>query len=232
MKELFLKVFKSSQELEPYFNNKIAVRRDRDRRGAVKIAVIDDHPFAAHANLASHNYNIVQFGDISNIDQVKEYDIILCDILGVGLFFNDSLQGASLIIEIKRHYPGKWVLAYTGATLSQTATREAKSAADELIKKDIEINEWIKCLDRYVNFVLNPHVIWTRIRDDLIKRGLSTKDLIIIEDAFTSSILKNKPDSDYLYKSISRSNIPEDAKNIVNGLVSSAIFSLISSGSA
>lgn len=227
MKEVLLTPFRSSRDLEGYYKDRIAVRPIRDRRNSVKIAVIDDQPFAPQTNLRAYWYDITPIGDIRTIDQVAGYDLILCDILGVGLSFNTTLQGASLIAEIKRVFPEKWVIAYTGATLNQAVTREAKSVADALIKKDIDIKEWVDRLDRYVAEVLNPYSVWERIRIDLVGRGIGTKDVLLLESAYVGAIFKGRGGAAAMQKALDKSHIPEDARNIVNGVISSAIFGFI-----
>jgi len=228
VKNLLLKPFRSSRDLESYFADRVAARQIRDRRHAVRIAVIDDQPFAPQANLNAYHYNIRPVGDIRSVDQIKDYDLILCDILGVGLSFNDSLQGASLIAEIKRVYPEKWVVAYTGATLNQSATREAKSVADALIKKDVDIKEWVDKLDNYIDLILDPQMVWSRVRSDLVNRGVGTKDILLLEDAFVSSILRSRPDPAALSDALDRTKLSGDARNIITGLISSAIYSFVS----
>jgi CheY-like chemotaxis protein len=227
MKNLLLKPFRTSRDLESYFTDRVAAREIRDRRQAVRIAVVDDHPFAPQANLNAYNYNITQIGDVRSVDQVKGYDLVLCDIIGVGLSFSQTLQGASLMAEIKRVYPEKLVIAYTGATLNQSATKEAKLVADALIKKDIDIKEWVDKLDNYINLVLNPQTAWSRVRADLVSRGVGTKDILLLEDAFVGSMLSDRPTPRSLATTLDRTKLSGDARNIVTGLISSAIYSFV-----
>src|SRR5947209_2369225 len=79
----------------------IRVRRAQinrlDIRGSVPIAAIDDQPFEPATNLRHNHYNIVHLNDIQNIDEIKAYPIILCDLQGVGANLDPKLQGAHLI---------------------------------------------------------------------------------------------------------------------------------------
>ena len=54
--------------------------------------------------LQRHKFDIDKFDDIENIESLNAYDIILCDIQGVGTKFNTSYQGAYLVKEIYKRY--------------------------------------------------------------------------------------------------------------------------------
>ncbi|MDP3677295.1 MAG: hypothetical protein Q8R44_19720 [Novosphingobium sp.] len=97
----------------------IALGSDRERRMKVPIAVIDDEPFAAQQTLTNNGYDIRTLGDIKTLDEVQSFNVILCDLQGVGRHLDSKNQGAFLIDEIKRNHPEKFVIAYTGG-LSMT----------------------------------------------------------------------------------------------------------------
>jgi len=225
MKSLLLVPFKSAKALDSFYSQKIAHRNQRELRSLVKIAVIDDEPFRPFENLSNNNYSITLLGDIRSIDLVKPFDLIICDIIGVGTALDKDLQGAALITEIAKTFPEKIVIANTGATLSQLATREAKLMADTLIKKDTTIQEWMDTLDKYVNDCLNPVKVWSRIRYSLTARGVDTKDIILLEDAFSRSFLQKSPSSKLVLDVINNNNFGSDARSIITGLISSAIYS-------
>lgn len=105
---------KTLDDLNNFSNSEVASASLAARRGATKIAIIDDEEIAGLKNLKSYGYNIVVFNDIDRATDIEEYDIILCDVMGVGLNFSSESQGAELIREIKNNFPSKYVLAYTG----------------------------------------------------------------------------------------------------------------------
>ena len=69
-------------------------------RKDVKIAIIDDDAFPYLSILTKHKFNIDTFKDVTNIESMSTYDIILCDIQGVGKELNINYQGAYLLKEI------------------------------------------------------------------------------------------------------------------------------------
>src|SRR5690606_38120807 len=99
---------------------------------------------------------------------VADYDIILCDLMGVGVNFDQSIGGASIIREIKENYPTKYVIAYTGARANASESNAAKEFADDFLKKDAEISTWVERLDEAIEFSSNPYERWLVTRQSLI----------------------------------------------------------------
>ena len=64
--------------------------------------------------LQRHKFDIDKFDDIENIESLNAYDIILCDIQGVGTKFNTSYQGAYLVKEIYKRYLKIWFKSLIG----------------------------------------------------------------------------------------------------------------------
>jgi hypothetical protein len=103
---------------------------NKDKRAQVKIGVVDDQVFTPQvftpkSNLENSGYKIDYLGDISSVDKIAPYHITLCDLQGVGTALDAKKQGAFIIREIKRNYPEKFVVAYTGGGLNQTISKEA-----------------------------------------------------------------------------------------------------------
>jgi hypothetical protein len=96
MRGMFIKLFKSNSDISEFLDRSAHLKNPQARRSAIKIAVIDDEPFAPQTNLQSYGYNIKPIGDLKNLKEVAEYHIVLCDIMGVGRHFDSNLQGASL----------------------------------------------------------------------------------------------------------------------------------------
>ena len=230
MKGLLLRPFRSAAAIESYYRERVANREIRVRRQSVGICVIDDQPFAPQANLGNYGYRIQPLGDIKTVSEIEPYDLVLCDIMGVGQHFDTKLQGASIIAEMKRCHPEKFIVAYTGAALNQVAAREAAIGADDILKKDVDIEEWISVLDGYTSTILDPKQVCQRIREDLVQRGIDTKDVLTLEDAYVSSVLSQDKTFGALRGVLKSLSLGDDVRAIVNGIVSSAAFKFILGG--
>lgn len=224
---MFEKLFSYHEigELQRDQNYASAIRNDRDRRKRIPIAIIDDEPFAAQQTLTNHGYNVMPLGDIKNLNEINEYNIILCDLRGVGRHFDGKHQGAYLIDEIKRNHPEKFVVAYTGGAQDDDMAIKANRAADIFIKKDADIEEWRDKLDDLIDRLSNPIIVWRRQRDALVKNNVSTLDIIKLEDAFVKSITARDPT--IFRRRIEKFDMTSDARSIAQSLVASGIFALL-----
>lgn len=224
MKNLSLKMFRSNSEIRDFSAKAAHLQSEKTRRSSVPIAVIDDQPFAPQTNLQSYGYNISQIGDIKSLNEVAKYPLILCDIMGVGRHFDSKLQGASLISEIKKGFPEKIVIAYTGAGLNERAVKMAGERSDRIIKKDIDMDEWVDVLDAATREAVDPYIVWNKVRARFIEMGVDTKDMLRLEDGYVRSILNRDLTFSDIKAASNSPDIRQDARAIVNGLISSVVF--------
>lgn len=178
VKNLLLWPFRTNADLMNYLSTRSNLQSAQARRAAVNIAVIDDEPFLPQTNLQSYGYKVVPLGDIKSVTEVKDYHIVLCDVMGVGRHFDAKNQGATLIGEIKNNYPEKIVIAYTGGAMNDPAIKSAKDRADILIRKDVDGEEWVTKLDSVSKSAVDPHVMWNKIRNRLVQLDADTKDIL------------------------------------------------------
>src|SRR3546814_11988315 len=102
------------------------------------------------------------------------YNIILCDLQGVGRHLDERNQGAYLIDEIKRNHPEKFVIAYTGGTSDSGIALKAAAVADFFLRKDADIQEWRDKHDRIIGFLSNPVAVWKSQRDAIVETDVHT----------------------------------------------------------
>ncbi|MEM5541792.1 hypothetical protein WNY61_03485 [Sulfitobacter sp. AS92] len=200
----------------------------QNKRQKVKIAVIDDQSFEAGANLRNYGYDIKEVGDVKKLDEIESFPIILCDLMNVGMFFDTDAQGASLIKEIRRNYPSKYIAAYSGSSATSTQAQKAKQHADTFIKKDSEIESWVEKLDSLISHATDPKTVWLRTRAALIAEDVDTRSILVLEDAYVNSITAQSPNLNLLRHVINEEHFPASAKTIILNLASSAIFAALS----
>ena len=156
-------------------------------RKHVSILVIDDNEFAPEAYLKANGYQIHHKQDIEKIKDVEPYDIILCDIAGVGKKLGYQKEGAFIIREIHANYPNKRIIAYTSYTYNPELN-QFFSMADFVAPKDFAIDDWIYALDEQVRKSIDPVNQWKKIRDYLIENDVSTLTIARIEDKFVAAV--------------------------------------------
>jgi hypothetical protein len=181
-------------------------------------------------NLENLGYKIAMIGDPTTVDVVAPHHIILCDLQGVGTALDPRKQGAFLIQEIKRHFPEKYVVAYTGGGRNREVTRDAMLAADEFLKKDVDIETWVSTLDGFINRLLNPFVVWQRQREALVARGIDTMSILKLEDAFVRSVkARDGSEASVFGKLLTSEALGADVRAIARSLVASGLFRIITS---
>lgn len=222
-----LNSYSSVLELRDYSKNQKTSLTKKAIRSSVKIAIIDDEKFKAHGNLTTYGYEIREIPDIRNLDEIHEFDVVLCDLMGVGNNFDHSIGGASIIREIKENYPTKYVIAYTGARANSAEANAAKEYADDFLKKDAEITKWVERLDDAIDIASNPYERWLLTRQGLIDEEVDIRRIIELEDAYVASIKSRDTSFANLNSVLENVDLSGNAKGIVQSLIASGIWALV-----
>ncbi|QDH69641.1 DNA-binding transcriptional response regulator [Marilutibacter alkalisoli] len=187
-----------------------------------QIAVIDDQAFPKAEALRNHKFNVVELGDIKSVDQVAAYPIVVCDIRGVGQALSSDLEGAHLISEIKKSYPDKFLVTYSGAQFDITYN-ESLRGVDASIAKDAPTEQWVSILERGLEKVTNPRERWIRLRRTLLDRGVEIHEVFSLEQRFIKAIEAKDASK------LTTTGVPEEAKEIVAAFAKYALIQIIES---
>lgn len=163
-------------------------------RKYANILVIDDNEFVPERFLRANGYQMQHKIDIDTIKDVAPYDIIMCDISGVGKKLGFEREGAFIIREIHANYPNKRIIAYSSNTYD-ASYNQFFSMADFVAPKDLGIDDWIGVLDDQVKKSVDPVKQWEKIRDYLLENNVSTLTIAKIEDKYVSAVNKKSFDS-------------------------------------
>ena len=183
---LFWKRFKTISDLRT-----ADLKLKKVRRSDVKIAIIDDEPIEIMDILKSHKFNIDLIPKIESINILGEYDIIICDIHGVGEAFSKEFQGAYLVKEIYKQYPFKIIISYTGITYDARYNEYLKHAEFSL-KKDVSSEDFVEKLDAAISLIQDPVHRWNKIKNYLVENDVPTYEIALIEDDFVRRLLSNQ----------------------------------------
>jgi len=188
----------------------------------VEILVIDDERLAQSETLRARGYRIREQKDIVDLKAVEAYEVILCDIRGVGKSFNSPFEGAYVMSEIKKRYPYKIVIAYSGSSYDVRYSDYLKKCNGHLIKDD-GIERWQEVLDAAVSDAVDPVLKWRSIHAFLVSREASAYDIFRIEQAYIRAVIDNNPR--LLQSRDLQDGLTQDVRSIVNNMVASIIFS-------
>lgn len=195
-----------------------------EQRSQFKICIIDDTIFETGRLLRSYGYKFQEIGDLKSVHEVKEFDVVLCDLMGVGLNFDIKQQGATLIKEISKNYPTIIIAAYTASSGWSDQVILAQQYADKFIRKDADQDDWTQALDNLIGLAADPRVLWMRARRALIDQGVDTKEILMLEDAYVESILNNDAKMKLLESKKDAFGLSPVAQGIILKLISSAFL--------
>lgn len=196
-----------------------------EAKSKVEIAVLDDEKFQPREALLSHKFRIVELGaDIRSLDQVSTYSIIICDVNGVGKAFGSNLEGAHLVAEIRKMYPDKFLMAYTGKTYSLSIAN-ALTSADKRVEKDASVDVWVQNLEVALNEIVNLRQRWIRMRRALLERGVELFDVFRLEQALIKSVKNGE--SKFFDDQAQSLNVSSETKELVLRFSATALASLI-----
>ena len=183
---------KSLHAEEVRFLSSGVLKNPLDLRKKIPIVAIDDQVFLPEKNLKNSGFIIETLTDIQRITDIENYQIILCDVNGIGSSLSVDTQGAYVIEEIKSTYPDKIVIAYTAGSAASKLVIRARSAADFYIKKDASVEDWRNLLDEVIKSLCNPIVTWKKTRIRLLDAGIELQELIKLEQALLQSLGNGK----------------------------------------
>ena len=188
-----------------------------------EILVIDDKEFVFLDALRKHEFSIQQKYDLTHLSDAAEYDIILCDIRGVGKFLESDYDGANLIKALKTKYPNKIILAYTANDYDASFQKYLDYADGIVPKGTYGLDDWVSLLEETLNDCADPVKQWERTRKLLLKANVSTIDVAKYESQYVKAIRNGSFES--LKKLYGKKKHAGD--NIMIDLVSSVIAKMI-----
>lgn len=226
--QFFLRTPHAINDLEHKLSLRHADSNIFDRRPSVPVVAIDDQPFEAATNLRQNNYTITHLNDINTLGEIRPFAIVLCDLQGVGSALHANMQGAHLIKELKKHFPEKYVIAYTGGHPNATISQEAKLFANKHLKKDAAIDRWIEVLDEAIKNVTDPVQTWKVFRTRLLDAGITPLQLTKIENDFVISYDQGSQAVERVMQDyVDGGGLTNDARAMLTNFISTAAFSLI-----
>lgn len=192
------------------------------------IGILDDEPFLQAKNLAIHGFTLKELGgDIGTTTLVAEYPIVICDIKGVGKQFGSKHEGAHVLHEIRKAYPDKYLIAFTGMQYDATYNEKLNSA-DKSVTKDATVDQWTQILEEALTVVSNPVSRWLRLRNSLIANNkVDLFDAMQAEQAFIKSV--NSKDPGILQNAAGKLFQNSDAMDIVVKFAAAGLGQIIDS---
>lgn len=193
-----------------------------ERPVSLKIAVIDDNEFPWVDTLESKGHSVSVFNDYHKTStkasqkklqsyKLHSYDIVFCDIEGVGLLAYPGLEGVGVIQDLRELNPLQVIVAFTGspARLLDPKTGKNYTAIDSIFQRDWELEDFLLNFNSLTKIFAAPKQRWKFLRVRLVHLDFSESKITMIQRAFTANLLFLK----YLGE---RTNIPKsEIKQII-----------------
>ena len=188
-----------------------------DCRRRVPIAVIDDEGLdpSLLRVLQANGFILEQYNDIQTVSQIHRYSVVLCDIRGVGSNISPEYQGAGIVRAIRKEYPTKYIITFTGSEIDKKYNAMLQDADDSIVK-DAEKQVWIEKLNEAVEFSLDPKEQWYRLRTYLSSMHVSSQMIVKLENNYVRHLIYEnvKFPSDKLSKAL-----PSDILGILSQII-------------
>ena len=196
-------------------------------RRNVQILFIDDDKLEIIDKLNCFEYNITYKKDLDSINDVCVYDIVLCDVRGIGQAFSSEYEGAFLIREIKAHYPNKIIIAYTGSTYDASYNVYLKNA-DRILTKGKKTEDWVETLDEVIKLAIDPIYQWKKTRTKLLDNDVRISLVSELESNYVQAIKdKNFTSFEDLMNNIKDQKNNDKVYAILKDLLSSILVKLV-----
>lgn len=190
------------------------------RRDLIKMCVIDDEGFEKESMEKLKFPEIRVMDKFHDMNDFVHYNVILCDIKGVGHDLDSKLQGVELARQIKKIYPEKIVLQYSGQSVHDYDPYFYKNMnIDGFIDKNLSTTKLAEELDKHCSMLWDPYDSWKYIEKNLRNLGIYNKNIAYFEHLYVKS-LENK--KNYVDKHKDTENL-SNIKSISLGLLKLAI---------
>ena len=159
-----------------------------------EILVIDDNDFTYLEALQRYEFNIKQKKDLTHLSDAEVFDVILCDIRGVGTFLSSPYEGANLIKELKTKYPAKTIIAYTAEPYN-ASFQKFLNYADGIMPKGTSLEDWVALLEKTLRDCADPVVQWDKTRKLLLHANVDTIAVAKYESQYVKAVKEGNFDS-------------------------------------
>lgn len=157
-----------------------------ETRKKFKICIIDDAGYPKDGFDKLGYVNVDVHTKAHKLEDYAKYQIILCDVQGVGTQFSPE-EGLAFAKQLKQVLPGIEILLFTG----QNVKNYGDSDDLEVLKKPKYKNELALKFDDCIKNLTNPVKLWGKLYKYFTTNNVSSKDLVILEDRFAKSFKKN-----------------------------------------
>ena len=196
----------------------------KDTKSYVKILIIDDQSFEYLDEMRNAGYSITSIKDIEAIDMASSYHIIITDVRGVGKALRYKYEGVGLTNALRQRFPHKEYGVYTGNNVDIEMTQLLTHV--EIIPKSLDKDSWDSLLDKLVKRVVDPKVIWEKMRQSMIEDNIPLLDILLLEHKYVFMLNNGQKDFSHFFDK-TPNTITEDLKTMFLSITANAITKFV-----
>jgi hypothetical protein len=186
-----------------------------------QILVIDDKDVPQVTILRDRGYNLKHVSDIEDFNFLENYDLIMCDIRGIGSRFASDLEGAYVAKKTKEIFPYKKVVLFTGDQY-EDKYNDAMRQCDGYLVKDARTDDWEDEIDRLLTESRDPVKQWKIVRVRLLETDVPLLTVYHLEQDYIRAIKTKSPELFPREKSLS--GLDKLAQQMISGIAKSLVF--------
>ncbi len=183
-----------------------------------RIALVDDDEISHVKRLQKDGYNIVDFSDITEIDDFirRKYHVVILDIQGIGKNLSETSEGWGILKYLKTECPNLVVIIFTGADWSVTKYKHLVDLADDFIGKDLEFLDFKSKLDTAIKKAFSPKFHFEIEKKKLMQEITNAETF----DRITAIVNKYGRDKDKAIKEVKKITSNDEVIKSVNNYLS------------
>lgn len=170
-----------------------------EKQRRLKVAIIDDESFPWSDALESGGAKVSIFNDYckpitqanqkTKIIDFSNFDIIICDVRGVGSTIYPTLEGVGVIGDLRKRYPFHVIIAYTGNPGAISSKLKKNECLDMIFVKDWELEDFLFNFDKLTEIFKHPAARWKFIRKRLSHLDIGEKEIEMFRRSFVEDVL-------------------------------------------
>lgn len=157
----------------------------------VRIVFIDDEGYDIESIRKLGYVNVDKIFNFKDLKQFELYDVVFCDINGVATDMDPEYQGATLASVIKETYPNKYVVIFSSKNQNIKITK-FKNLVDDMIEKNSKPVDVAKIIDKFIMQNNDPVEFWYNLQNSMQKKGISNKEISLLEHYYVYSLIDGK----------------------------------------
>lgn len=186
LKELVFKQLKDISLLKA--NGYLEKNIDREN---IRVCILDNDGFECTGLELAGYKNIVVKTEYVEINDFSSYDLIACDIVGIGENVSLERQGIAVAEILKKKYPDKTVLIYSSNNPIEY-DEKYYLIADGFFRKSDSSSAIANFFDERLKGKKDFIAAWYNLEKVFKSQNIPNKTIAFIEDQYVSSILKKQ----------------------------------------